>query len=456
MGSRKLRLAALTVVVACGMFSEDNARAFAPKPPKQISGPANDWPLGLRTDSAGNIYYMGEFLSQITIDGQTRLSAGNADIYLAKFSPMGNLLWLKSFGSAGDDQAMTLQLDSRGNPILAGYFEGTVDFGGTRLRSNGGSDIFVVKLDPNGRLQWGKSYGGDDWDIGMSLAIGPADEIYLGGSFSSSRMRVGNMTFVRGGVLDAFIARLGPNGRVTWAQSFSSGPGRHKEVLVTAADAGGNLFVSGYEYPDGAIPQIYLAKLSSANGTRLWQKNFPCGAFCAPFSLATDGQGEVYLGGYYEYSLRLGASQLLSRGEADLFVARIRGATGELIWHKNLGGDGYDWGVSILPASNGSVYVATTILDSMDFGGGPLGPGTGRNSIGIAKYTRDGTYQWAAQYAGGEGTSSGAAFGGDGFLQLSSSGDLLLSGVFTDSITIDATTLQSRGGWDGLLIFRHP
>jgi hypothetical protein len=63
-------------------------------------------------------------------------------------------LWSKSFGNAGFDVATATAIDSAGNVVVTGYFQGTVDFGGGPLTTAGEDDIFVAKLDSSGNHLW--------------------------------------------------------------------------------------------------------------------------------------------------------------------------------------------------------------------------------------------------------------------------------------------------------------
>jgi hypothetical protein len=86
--------------------------------------------------------------------------AGGDDVYVVKLDANGNLQWTKTIGGKNDDAGLSLIQTSDGGYAIAGY---TNSFGG------GEPDVYVVKLDANGNLQWTKTIGGENWDVGFSL-----------------------------------------------------------------------------------------------------------------------------------------------------------------------------------------------------------------------------------------------------------------------------------------------
>jgi hypothetical protein len=125
----------------------------------------------LKTDANGNIqwvktYYIPDdnwsFSFQQTSDGgyilagaTTAFGPGGGDALLIKTDSFGNIQWAKTYGGASIDWASSVQQTSDGGYILAG---GTLSFGA------GGYDIFLIKTDANGNIQWAKTYGGASWD----------------------------------------------------------------------------------------------------------------------------------------------------------------------------------------------------------------------------------------------------------------------------------------------------
>src|SRR5437773_827609 len=112
---------------------------------------------------------------------------GYQDIFLVKLSPTGTNVWAKRFGGSGVDVATAVAVDKQNNSVIvAGYFTGTVDFGGGPLTSAGGADVFVAKYAADGGFQWAKRFGGTSGDVAASVAVDGSGNVVVGGRFSGS------------------------------------------------------------------------------------------------------------------------------------------------------------------------------------------------------------------------------------------------------------------------------
>ena len=91
------------------------------------------------------------------------------------------------FAGPGDDKGDAVAVDSSGNVYTIGHFGDTVDFdpgsGTANLTSNGGSDVFVSKLDSSGNYVWAKSFGGPEQDQGYGVAVDSSSNVYITGSY---------------------------------------------------------------------------------------------------------------------------------------------------------------------------------------------------------------------------------------------------------------------------------
>jgi hypothetical protein len=88
----------------------------------------------------------GMFHGAIDFAGTTLTSMGDADIFLVALQPDGTVRHAERFGDAGRDELFDIALDAAGQTIIAGSFEGTIDFGSGPLLANGLPDMFLAKL----------------------------------------------------------------------------------------------------------------------------------------------------------------------------------------------------------------------------------------------------------------------------------------------------------------------
>jgi hypothetical protein len=83
--------------------------------------------------------------------------AGGRDVYLVKTNSSGVMQWNCTYGGASDDAGYSVQQTVDGGYIVAGY---------TRSFGAGGQDVYLVKTDSKGNMQWNKAYGSAYDDVG--------------------------------------------------------------------------------------------------------------------------------------------------------------------------------------------------------------------------------------------------------------------------------------------------
>src|SRR5690606_18993841 len=101
-------------------------------------------------DANGNVFVSGWFGGSIDFGGGAHMSAGQADAFIAKLDGNGGHVWSKRYGDAASQFIRGLEVDAAGNVVVAGYTDGSIDFGGGALTSSDGYDVFVARLDPAG------------------------------------------------------------------------------------------------------------------------------------------------------------------------------------------------------------------------------------------------------------------------------------------------------------------
>jgi Beta-propeller repeat len=100
------------------------------------------------------------------------------------------LEWVMGIGGNKSETGNAITVDNSGNVIVTGVFQDSVDFDpfglGYDLTSMGGSDIFIQKLDANGKLLWAKAIGGNSNDSGESITVDSNNNIYITGKFEGT------------------------------------------------------------------------------------------------------------------------------------------------------------------------------------------------------------------------------------------------------------------------------
>lgn len=148
---------------------------------------------GLAVDPAGNVTMVGSFDRSISFgEGDEHTSLGESDIFVARFSNAGKLLWAHTYGSEREDVGNGVTSDAAGNTIMTGWFQQQVDFGSGLATSKGNKDVFALKLDPSGALVWAQTFGDKDHDQGRAIASDPSGATYLAGLYRFQLALVGS------------------------------------------------------------------------------------------------------------------------------------------------------------------------------------------------------------------------------------------------------------------------
>jgi len=105
---------------------------------------AEYFPASLAVGPDDGLVFSGALLGSLSI-GNTITSAGADDAFVAKLDASGNPLWAKRAGGAMYDTFGPAFVRSNGDILLAGTFNGNVDFGGGALTNKGASDLVVAK-----------------------------------------------------------------------------------------------------------------------------------------------------------------------------------------------------------------------------------------------------------------------------------------------------------------------
>jgi hypothetical protein len=210
----------------------------------------------IRTDLSGSIYIFGPFKSTVDFDpgiGTAALtSAGNFDIFFAKYSQSGDYLWAKRIGGTGLENSGGLVLDGNGHIYLSACFSGVnIDFdpgtGTSLLNSNGGTDICLANYDADGNYLWAGSIGGTADDNPVSTSLDSQNNIYQSGLFRGQNVDFdpgpGVYSLSSSGGCDIYFARYNSSGSIVWATATGGTSDDFSSASVT--DTSGHFFITG-------------------------------------------------------------------------------------------------------------------------------------------------------------------------------------------------------------------
>jgi hypothetical protein len=287
-------------------------------------------------DAAGNVLVTGWVGSSINFGG-TALSCPQGCAFVAKLNPGGGELWHNNCGrpsNASEDFVDRLAVDAAGNIVVAGGFQGFVDFGGGAVASVGSVDMFAAKLDPSGGHVWTKSWGMPGTSVAASaVAVDSADMVILTGGLDGS-VGLGGMggTLTSASAQDSFAAKLDPSGNALWGKTFGAEQLNSEfPAPSVAVDGNGNVWLTGNidgsanfgggALLSGANPGAFAAYLDPSGNYR-WAKNFPPSA-SEGLGIAVDGAGNAVVVGGFQDSIDLGAGPLTAQAPWNGFAAKF-------------------------------------------------------------------------------------------------------------------------------------
>lgn len=297
-------------------------------------------------------------------------------------------VWVTSSGSTKDDHGMSIAVDSVGNSYVTGSFFDTIVFGTTVLESNGNSDIFVTKYNPDGKILWAKSYGGSGEDVGYSITCLPGGTLVFTGMISSTVL-IGDDTLMGSGGTDVIVSKLTSDGISVWNKSFGG----------AGEDAG--------------------------RGVTL------------------DTKGNIYLTGSFSDKITFSdpnATAITAAGATDIFLVKYS-TSGDLVWARRAGGISIDEARGICFDKNGFVNIVGIFWGTATFPGGTaLDITSGGNYDGfVTQYDLDGAPQWSRRIGGGTDDGANA-------IAVNDSGTMYITGYYTGTASFGAGTSLTLGG----------
>ncbi|MBN2380096.1 T9SS type A sorting domain-containing protein [candidate division WOR-3 bacterium] len=290
----------------------------------------------------------GNIVAWVVILGISRLTA----------QPPG-ISWAKTFGGEGFDAAHFVKETSDGGYVIAGY---TTSFG------EGSYDIYLVKTDQNGDLEWTKTYGGKGSDVGYSV-----QETTDGGYIVAART-----TSFGEGEGDIYLVKTDANGDVQWTKTYGGEDEEGVGLVYQTADGGFILTGYTYSYATGFVGDVYLVKTDSSGDT-LWTKTYggPIGEDWGVSVIQTPDGGYIIAG----------ITWALGAGYWDVYLIKTDSA-GDTLWTRTYGTEESEYALLGLPVSDGGYITAGWQENSYG----------GMQDAYIVKTDADGSLLWTKVY----------------------------------------------------------
>ncbi|HPO12758.1 MAG TPA: PKD domain-containing protein [Candidatus Hydrogenedentes bacterium] len=345
----------------------------------------DDYALAICTTNAMEESEEGEG-EEYVIAGTTPDTQGNMDMYVLRVDVEGNQVWAKTFGGTGDEAGeaiVAVPADDKGDEediVIAGW---TTSFG------KGSSDVYVLRLDKEGKEIWSETYGGMGADRGYAMAATSDGGFIITGESNSNFSDK----------MDLYLLKITGDGTEEWAKTFTGppGPGLSDESGSAVLALSDGYLAAGYS--DNGNEQMYIVRTTN-DGTKSWETYIGGLYDDRAYALASAGDSGFIVAGKYNpgqfTSVDLTAVKLdnngkqvwlrtfggnrmdtayaiLAKSTSEFIIGGVTASTenndenvylvkidgqGEALWTRNIGGAGDDAAYALVQASDGGFLLA--------------------------------------------------------------------------------------------------
>jgi len=325
---------------------------------KSIGGPNHDYIASAGIDSSGNVVGTGHFSGTIDFDPGpgvvNKTHSGGPDQFCIKLDPAGNLVFINTLSSTGNETGEQLCIDSQGNIILTGMYGTIADFdpgpGTFSLNAAIDGSIYISKYNSSGNFIWAKTLQ-TSTAILYSSYTDHADNIYLNGVFNDT---------------------------------IDLDPGTGISTLTAV---------------NTSFSDSYILKLDS-NADFIWAKPIYCTSSVGRYFMSFDDDLNIYLSFDFKDTLNPATGiTRISKGDWDVFVGKLN-SSGNLIWHRSFGNNTIDQVQSIFVDSTKTINLTAYSINTVDVN--PSEYTYNLTSVGaynsyILKLTENSDFIWAKQ-----------------------------------------------------------
>jgi hypothetical protein len=293
-------------------------------------------------------------------------STGTSDFWVFKVDSSGSLEWGNSYGGSQNEMVRCINPTTDGGYILTGYTNSPDgDVTGWHGANPASIDVWVVKLDSLGNLEWEQAYGGSEDERGESI-VQTADGGYVFTGFTTGSTD-GDVSGAKGG-FDVWLVKINSSGTILWQKCLGGSDDDQASSVRNTTDGG--LIITGRTTsgdgdaignPDPTfLGSIWVIKTDDA-GNIQWQKSYGGSGWDSQGDIRQTSDGGYLVGGSTSSN---DGDASGNHGSEDFWVFKIDN-TGTLLWQHCYGGSNYEQFQSLsLTSDNG--FLATGMSTSID------------------------------------------------------------------------------------------
>lgn len=414
-----------------------------------FGGSGNENPGDLYCNSEGNCATGFTFQGQMKLEGRTLNSQGGSDFVILQ-RPKGSAQYhyFSHGGGPLDEEIVAVRPLSNGGLLCAGVFWRELVLPDTTLSAlDAGKAIFVLSYQPDGQLSWAKVIDGSGLKSVSDVLLNDNGNIWVSGSFGDTLFMEGKKWAARGQT-DLFLLRLESDGRLQWLQhhgvmgstrlaGIAELPGRAVVGLGsfdTSVRFGNDLFTANTTDQD-----LFLTAWGP-DGQVLWARKGGGVYDATPIDITTDDKGRIYFCGNIVGVIRFdnGLSIQSKDGNSDLFLGACS-SSGTIQWARTFAGEQVQE-CSRLLWQNHQIYLSGYTLGRFNYGGKDINPADGFSSFLAILDTIGRPISVEVLDASGGLYTGGLAY--------SAGSQLQLTGVYRGAGSLETLALPASGSFD--------
>lgn len=305
---------------------------------KTFGGSDDDRAADIIATNDGGFAILG-YTTSIDLNGTQ--NAGSQDFLIRKITTDGTLSWQKSFGFSGSDKGFSLIQTSDNGYLLTGVLDVSASNGQGNSKSSqkhAGGDVWALKLNSNGNLEWSKYFGGSFTDTPFGVVETNDNNYIIVASSDSEDFNITNNK----GTYDFWVLKISKDGNLIWEKSFGGSEIDEPRGITTTND--GNFIIVGDTRSsnkdvatNNGAADLWIIKITT-DGNLIWEKTIGASSFDVARSISkTQDSGFIIAG-----SSRSSDAGFTNQGQNDAWILKINDL-GEIEWQKFIGGSEIDF-----------------------------------------------------------------------------------------------------------------
>lgn len=335
--------------------------------------------------------------SESANDHDIKGNHGYRDVWVIKFTQNGTIAWKKCYGGSNNDEGYCIKQTFDGGYIICGM-SGSIN--GDAIGNFGLEDMWVIKTNSAGTIEWQRKYGGSGYETAYSITQ-TRDSGYILTGYTDSRdfQATGNH-----GQQDVILIKIKKDGTPVWAKCYGGSDNEYPSTIIETAD--GYVFaattgswsddVKG-KHNSWYFEDVWIVK-TDTTGNILWSKCYGGAQDDVAFSMIQTKDGGYLVAGETSSS---DGDLVNTRISKDVWTIKLND-TGKIIWQKTIGGSDWEYPTSVNQTNDGG-YVVTGFTQSKN---GDITGSHGGSDVFVCKLNSSGTLNWMRVY-GGTGAEEG-------------------------------------------------